>query len=466
MNVKTRVAPSPTGTIHLGTAYQALLDYAFAKKNKGTFLLRVEDTDRNRYVEGAVEAIYEGLSWLGLEPDESLKQSERLEIYQRHAEQLVEQGDAYYCFCSPDRLEKVREEQRKKKLPPKYDRKCRSLSLKEAKERIAAGEKPVIRMKIPDNEKIVVTDLIRGKVEFESNLLDDSVLLKADGFPTYHLAAVVDDHLTGITHVVRGQEWLPSFPKHFLLYRYFGWKIPVFLHTPVILDPQGGKLSKRKGHTSLSWYREQGFLPEALLNYLGSMGWTHPEEKEIFSLDEFIKTFDLVDVSPISPTFDIVKLEWMNGMYIRGLNDKELARRLKPFLTKMNDDQVSLVAPLIKERIKKLSEAMELLEFVWQVSDYDGNLLLVKGLKKEEVSGMLTGAREIIEKKGVDNVESIQESCLELIKEKNWNTGAFFMALRIAVCGKKITPPIIESLSLIGKDEALKRIDTALKKLS
>ncbi len=475
MVVRTRFAPSPTGFIHVGSVYAAMLDYAFAKKHQGQFVLRIEDTDQKRLVKGAEERIYQGLEWLGLIPDESPKhggpygpyrQSERLEIYQKYARELVEKGHAYYCFCSPERLEKIRQEQKKKNQVPMYDRCCRRISLAEAQKRLARGERAVIRMKIPDNEKIVVPDLLRGEIVFDSRMIDDQVLIKSDGFPTYHLAVVVDDHLMKITHVVRGEEWLPSAPKHVLLYRYFGWKMPVLIHTPTLRNPDKSKLSKRQGHTSLDWYREQGFLPEALLNFLALLGWSHPEEKEIFSFDEFIKVFDLKDVSPIGPVFDLKKLEWMNGVYIRQKSDQELIGLLKPFLPQMTPEQISQAAPLIKERIRKLIEAADLLEFVWRRVDYDPEFLLQRGVTREQAREMLLKTKEIIEAVGVDNSEELQQKLLELIARKQWNTGAFFMVFRIAICGKKITPPIIESLPLLGHQEVLARLSLALEKLA
>ncbi len=466
MRVKTRFAPSPTGFIHVGSAYSALLDYAFARKHRGEFFLRIEDTDKKRYVKETEEMIYKGLEWLGLKPDgELIRQSERLGIYKKYAEGLVEKGYAYYCFCSLERLEEIRQKKRKKSQPPMYDRLCRKINLKKAKERIAKGEGYVIRMIIPDNEKIVVNDLIRGEVVFDSDLIDDQILLKADGFPTYHLAAIVDDHLMKITHVIRGEEWLPSAPKHVLLYQYFGWKMPIFMHTPTLRNPDKSKLSKRKSHTSLGWYQEQGFLPEVLLNFLALLGWSHPEEKEIFSLDEFIRLFDLKDVSPIGPVFDLTKLEWMNGVYIRSKKNSELAELLKPFLPKMTPKQIAIAVPLIKERIKKLSEARDLLEFIWSCREPSRKLLLQRGLNKKQAKEMLKKTKEIISKVGIENTERLQKRLLQLIKENNWNTGAFFMLFRIAVTGKKITPPIIESLLLIGQEEVLKRLDSAVKKL-
>ncbi len=465
--VRTRFAPSPTGEIHIGSVYSALLDYAFAKKHGGKVFLRIEDTDRDRYVEGAVEGIIQGLAWVGINfDDEPIHQSDRLDIYQKHAKELLNQDKAYYCFCSKDRLEKVRQKQKKAGKPPMYDRHCRDIPLEEAKKRIESGESAVIRMKIPDDQTIRVNDLIRGEVKFDSNLIDDQVLVKSDGYPTYHLAVVVDDHLMKISHVVRGQEWLPSSPKHVLLYQYFGWEMPEILHTPVLLDPEGGKLSKRSGHTSLSWYRDQGFLPEAILNFLGQLGWTHPKEKEIFSVNEFIRVFDLKDVSPVAPVFDIDKLEWMNGQYIRKKSDKELAKDLKPFLPEMDENKIKKAAPLIKDRIKRLSEAKEMLEFVWHYLEYDSELLLPKGIDPDLSKQMLVFARELISEVGIDNEDLLQDRIMEEIESEGWKTGNFFMVFRVAICAKAVTPPILPALKLIGKEEALKRLEASINKLN
>jgi len=464
-NIRTRFAPSPTGFIHIGSVYSIMFDYAFAKKHKGQFILRIEDTDKKRYVPGSEEKIYQTLDWFGFSPDENYRQSERLDIYKKYAEELVKKNYAYYCFCSPERLRKLREEQKKRKQLPRYDRHCRFLGKKEVEKRLAKGEKYVIRMKIPDNETIIVNDLIRGEIAFDSNLIDDQVLLKSDGFPTYHLAVVVDDHLMKISHIIRGEEWLSSSPKHVLLYRYFGWQMPVLLHTPILRNPDKSKMSKRRKHTSLDWYREQGFLPEALLNFLALLGWSHPQEKEIFSFNEFIKFFDLKDVNPIGPVFDLTKLEWMNGVYIRNKTDNELAELLGPFLPKMSERQILAAAPLIKKRIKKLSEAKELLEFVWRRLDYPFNLLLQRNLRKRRAREMLEKAKEVIQKTRIGKTELLRQRLMDLIKRNSWGVGDFFMVLRVAICGKKITPPIVESLPLLKKEEILARLDIAIKKL-
>ncbi|MGB9911361.1 MAG: glutamate--tRNA ligase [Microgenomates group bacterium] len=471
--VRTRFAPSPTGFLHIGGAYQALLDYAWAKKNKGQFILRIEDTDVKRYVSQAEEVIYQGLRWLGLEPDESpvkgglygpYRQSERLAVYKKYALQLVEKGLAYYCFCSTQRLEKVREERQKKGLPPMYDRYCRNLTKKEVEERIKKGEKYVIRMKIPDGEEIIVPDLIRGKVVFKSEVVDDQVLLKSDGYPTYHLAVVVDDYLMKITHVIRGEEWLSSAPKHILLYRYFGWRMPVFLHTPTIRDESRKKLSKRLGHTALGWYQEQGYLPEALLNFLALLGWSHPQQKEIFDLQEFIKYFDLKDLSPVGPIFDLKKLEWMNGVYIRKKTDNELVQLIKPFvLKKMNDSLIKKTIPLIKERINKLSDYWGLVDFLVEEPKIDINLLISKSREdKNLIKNQLLAVISCLEKIKNWQEKKIEEELRNLADKNKWHRGNFFMALRIVITGKPVTPPLCPSIAILGRKETIKRIKKLL----
>lgn len=473
MQVRTRFAPSPTGFLHVGGAYSALLDYAFAKKHKGKFVVRIEDTDIKRYVKGAEEAVYEGLDWLGIVPDESPKvggpygpyrQSERLEIYQKYARQLVQQGDAYCCFCSPERLKEVREAKLRKKLPPMYDRRCRSLSEKEVKER-AGKEKFVIRMKVPEKETIVINEPLRGEVKFDSQVLDDQVLLKSDGYPTYHLAVVVDDHLMKITHAVRGEEWLSSAPKHILLYRYFGWEPPVYFHTPTLRDSDRSKLSKRRGHTALSWYQEQGYLPEALVNFLCLLGWSHPKEKEVFSLKEFIKFFELEDLSPVGPVFNLQKLEWLNGQYIRKKSDEELSRLIKNFISDKKlagkSALIDQTIPLIKTRISKLSDYWPLCSFFFEEPELKKSLF--KGEKDKEY---LEEALSVLEKLEVWKEEKIVGLLQDLIAKNDWKTGKFFMAFRIALAGSRVTPPITDSAAILGSKTTFLRLQKALKVLT
>lgn len=462
--IRTRIAPSPTGFPHIGTIYQALFDFAYARRNDGQFIVRIEDTDRLRVVEGAENSIYHALDWFGITEDESTRksgefgpyrQSERLPTYLRYAEQLVEEGHAYYCFCSKERLESVRREKQAQKLPPMYDKFCRSLLKEEAQKKKDSGLSWVIRLKVPEKSKITVNDLIRGPIEFDSDMVDDQVLLKSDGFPTYHLAVVVDDYLMKITHIVRGEEWLPSGPKHVLLYDFFGWEKPVFFHTPILRNPDKSKFSKRHGHTSVSWYEEQGFLPEAILNYLALMGWSHPDEKDIFNLEEFIRLFDLKDVKPVGPIFDLKKLEWMNGQYIMKLSDTDLLQKIRSFYNNsLPEDVVSKTIPIIRERIRKLSDYKPLCDFLFTAPvsyevDLSVHIPLIDSIYKalESVSEW--------------NAVKVGEAMVTCAQETNTKNSLFFMIVRVIISGKKISPPLNESMEILGKDECLKRLRAA-----
>lgn len=459
---RTRIAPSPTGQdLHVGSVATALINYAWAKKNNGQFIVRIEDTDRSRLVSGAEERILNSLAKVGLNPDESpiiggsyapYRQSERLSIYKKYAEELILKGKAYYCICSSERLAKMREEQQAKKQVPKYDRQCLK-NQEEVKKKIKLGEKYVIRLKIPDNQEIVVDDVIRGKIRFHTKDIDDQVLLKSDGFPTYHLAVVVDDHLMKITHVIRGEEWLPSTPKHIILYQAFGWQLPVFAHISLLRNPDRSKLSKRKNPVWTSWYLDQGIFPEALLNYLALMGWSHPENKEIFSLDEYIKVFDIKDIQKTAPIFDPIKLEWMNGMYIRQMKNEKLTIKIYEFLNKKYPQNlIEKTVPLIKERIKKLSDYLPLCEFFFnqpyskEVVNITENKELLGKMKKE------------LEKIFDWKADVIGSSMQNLVKKLGMKAGDFFMILRVAITGKKISPPLNESMEILGKEECLKRL--------
>ncbi|MFC1626750.1 glutamate--tRNA ligase [Patescibacteria group bacterium] len=339
---RTRIAPSPTGEdFHIGNAYTALINYIVSRKDKGQFVIRIEDTDQSRKVEGSEERIFQSLAWLGLTPDEGphvdgphkpYRQSERLSIYTEYAKKLIQNKHAYYCFCSPETLSEMRKEQQKQKKPPKYDGRCKKLTEENIKKRFDNNERYVVRLSVPKDGTTIFTDIIRGEISFENKLIDDQVLLKSDGYPTYHMGVVVDDHLMGISHIIRGEEWISSTPKHILLYTYFGWDIPQFAHMPLLRNPDKSKLSKRRNPVWVSWYKEEGFFPEAVLNYLGTLAWSHPDEKEIFSVEEMSKVFSLSDVQTTAPVFDVNKLRWMNGEYIREMKSEKL--KMKIFLRK------------------------------------------------------------------------------------------------------------------------------------
>lgn len=464
MIVRTRIAPSPTGFPHVGTVFQGLLDYVYAHQQGGQFIIRIEDTDQGRYVEGAEDSIYESLEWAGITPDEGPKyggsvgpyrQSERLQIYQKYAQQLIDQGDAYYCFCTPERLDQVRKEKQAAGQPPMYDRHCRHLDPAEAKRR-AQTEKHVIRMKVPDNQKIVTQDFIRGEVVFDSSVVDDQVLLKSDGYPTYHLAVVIDDHLMGITFMVRGEEWLSSSPKHVLLYQYFGWQPPTMLHTPLLRNPDKSKLSKRHGHASVKWYREQGYLPEALLNFLATRIWNHPDGKEIFTKDELIEKFRIEDIHIMSPIADLKKLDWMNGLWIRSLSDDELIKRLQPF--KPNDLSPELlvrILPLYKERLVKLSELEFLTSYLYRKPQ-------VEKVTDDSVINFFHQIIAAIPNLSNWTATDIETKLRELQVSSGLKPKTAFMALRDALTGQTATPPIFDVMEVLGKDTCIKRLQNTI----
>lgn len=472
-NIRVRIAPSPTGMPHVGTMWQALFVRSFARRFKGSFIVRIEDTDQDRIVKGAEQALYDALDWLGLDEDESprkggkygpYKQSERLETYRKYAEELLNKGHAYYCFCSQKRLAELREEQKKQGQLPKYDRLCRNLSAEEVKKKLDSNEEYVIRMKIPDNKKIIVNDLLRGEVKFDSNILDDQVLLKSDGFPTYHLAVVVDDHLMKISHVVRGEEWLSSAPKHVLLYKYLDWEIPTLVHTPILRNPDKTKLSKRQGHTNIMWFKKQGFLPEALKNFLALLGWSHPQEKEIFSIQEFIKHVHLKDLSVIGPVFNMEKLDWMNGKYIRNLSEKEFFGYVKKYSRfPIEEIDYKLILPLLQGRIKRLGNVDQWLGFIFEEVEYEKEELFKKGGNQELVKEQFKTIANKLENIEEWETEKIGETLKQIvINREDWKTGQYFMALRVAITGSSISLPLFESIEVLGKEKILERLETAL----
>ena len=462
--VRTRIAPSPTGMAHIGTFYQALFDWAWAKRNGGKFIVRIEDTDRERFVEGAEEAIYQALDWFGMTEDESprkggkygpYRQSERLESYKKYALSLVDKGHAYWCDCSKERLEKVRAEMMAEKKPPMYDHHCRDRNLESGL---------VLRLKIPANQKIIVKEEIRGEIEFDSNTIDDQVLLKSDGFPTYHLAVVVDDHEMEITDIVRGEEWISSSPKHKLLYDYLGWEMPRLYHTPIIRNPDKSKMSKRHGHTSVSYYQESGYLPEAILNYLALLGWKNPDQKDVFSLDEFIDKFDPKDLNTVGPVFDEKKLEWLSGEYIRQMDKDELSNRIQTYAkkysekfgsAKLDEELVKKTIPLIQERVKKLADYYLLCRFFFEdvtppkLSE-DASKWLQATIKKltiiDEKSWVATRLGEIL---------------IEVCDSQSAKRGDFFAMMRLTITGEKISPPLNESMEILGKEKCLERLRDA-----
>ena len=471
--VRTRIAPSPTGAdVHVGSVATALMNYAWAKKNNGQFIIRIEDTDKTRIVEGGEAQMLKTLKRIGLVADESpevggpyapYRQSERLDIYKKYAEELVAKGKAYYCICTPERLTKMRNEQQAKKQIPKYDRLClanQNEIIQQIKDpsfvKTSEGkQKPyVIRLLIPEGQ-IKFNDAVRGEIIIDTQNIDDQVILKSDGFPTYHLGVVVDDYLMKITHVIRGEEWLPSTPKHIILYRAFGWEPPIFAHISLLRNPDKSKLSKRKNPVWTSYYLDQGIFPEALLNYLALMGWSHPEGKDIFSLDEYIKVFDIKDIQTSAPVFDTVKLEWMNGVYIRQKSIRQLADQILEFYKNKNINLdktlVEKTIPLIQERIKKLSDYLPLCEFFFKAPEkYEVD---ISG-KKEFFKQVFLELEKLTDWKA----DLIGESLINLAKKLEIKNSIFFADMRMVITGKKISPPLNESMEILGKDECLKRL--------
>ena len=371
LTVRTRIAPSPTGDPHVGTAYMALFNWAFARQHDGQFVLRIEDTDQARSTPESEQAIFTALRWLGLDWDEGpnvggpygpYRQSERQALYLEHIEKLLEQGDAFHCFCSKQRLDDVRAEQQAAKQTTRYDGHCLGLSADEVAKRLAAGEPSVVRMRVPETGACTFKDRLRGEITIPYSQIDMQVLLKADGMPTYHLAVVVDDHLMGITHILRGEEWLNSVPKHQLLYQYFDWPMPELVHLPLLRNTDQSKLSKRKNPTSVTYYRDQGYLPEALLNYLGLMGWSMPDEQELFTLQQMVQAFDIDRISTSGPIFDQDKLRWMNGQYLRALDAEAYAEKVQEWL--LNKDRLRDLIPLVQERAERLSDLLPLVDYL------------------------------------------------------------------------------------------------------
>lgn len=468
---RTRMAPSPTGELHVGSMAMLLKNYAYAKRMHGSFVLRIEDTDKVREVENGVQDILSIIKMYGLDWDEGPEkggqfgpyiQSQRLEIYSRKVAELLAADKAYLCFCSKERLEKVRQQQKNNKQAPKYDKHCRNLSAKEVEKQIQLKTQYVVRLKVPENESIQFHDLLRGTISFESNDIDDQVLLKSDGYPTYHLAVVIDDHMMMISHIMRGEEWISSTPKHVLLYRAFGWNQPVYAHMPVFLNPDGkGKMSKRKGTVSSRSFLEKGYLPEALLNFFMILGWAHPDEKEVLSLDEYIEHFDPQDMSAKSVVFDIKKLNWLNGVYIRKLSLKELTAIIRPFLPEdFPHEKSHLILPLVQERLVTLQDVTELTSFFYR--DIEVTLeLLSKKTNPDLAQKQLSTTAENLNLLSEWNIESIERVIRSLQEKNDWHRGKYFMLLRLAATGSKATPPLFDTLCVLEKQRVISRFSYA-----
>ncbi len=483
--VRVRFAPSPTGYPHVGNIRTALFNWLYARHCGGSFIVRIEDTDVARRVEGAVEAILNSLRWLGLDWDEGPEvggsygpyfQSERLDLYREAARRLISQGDAYYCYCSPQRLEEMRAEQVSRKQPPGYDRHCRDLTKEERAQKEAEGVVPVVRFKAPLEGQVGFTDLIRGEVVFDNSVMDDFVLLKSDGYPTYHLASVVDDHAMEISHVIRAEEWLSSTPRHLLLYRALGYEPPQFVHHSMILGPDRSKLSKRHGAVSIIEYYEQGYLPEAMVNFLALLGWSLDDKTEIMSRQDLIDNFSWERVSRTAAIFNRDKLDWMNGVYIRSLTADQFFEAVQPYLMMdklaggavMSDEQyVRDVLPLVQERARTLSEVVELTRFFFvDELDYEPGLLIGKGMSPKSAVQALAAAEPGLSRLERFDAESLEAVLRPLAVELGLKTGQLFGTLRVAVTGRTAAPPLFQTMAILGKERCLKRIKAALAKLS
>lgn len=479
---RVRFAPSPTGYLHVGGLRTALYNYLFAKRNNGTFVLRIEDTDRNRFVEGAVENLIKALKWAGLDFDEGPEtggdfgpymQSQRLVIYKKYADELIEKGKAYYCFCTPERLKALKEEQEKQKLPQaKYDKLCLHLTKKEVENKLASGIPKVVRLNVEENHTIKFDDIIREHVEFESNNVDDQVLIKSDGYPTYHLANVVDDHLMKITHVIRGEEWLSSTPKHVLLYDAFDWERPIFAHLPLLLNPDRSKLSKRQGDVAVEDYRDKGFLKDALVNFVALLGWNAGDDREFYYIDELIKSFSLERVNKAGAVFDLQKLNWLNAEHLRKKSSSELLADLRIEIQKskfksqnFSDDYLSQIIDAMKERVSFVKEFIDTCAYFYEVpSEYEQKS--VEKNWKPETPEHLNKLKEEFASLNNPTKEDFETALSKVSEELNVGKGKLIHPLRLAVSGQSTGPGMFDLLFILGKDEVVKRIEAAIKRIN
>lgn len=474
-DIRVRIAPSPTGAPHIGTAYIALFNYAFAKSQGGKLILRIEDTDQIRSTRESEREILEALRWIGIPWDEGpdvggafgpYRQSERTEIYRKHGMGLVEKGHAYPCFCTADRLAQLRKKQLAEKAATMgYDGLCAGISRDEAKKRMAAGEPCVIRMNVPKEGDCVFKDRFRGEVRIPWTQVDHQILLKSDGFPTYHLANVVDDHLMGITHVIRGEEWISSTPKHVLLYQHFGWSVPDFAHLPLLRNPDKSKLSKRKNPTSILYYRDSGFLPEATLNYLGLMAYSRADGREIFTLREMVETFDLNRISLGGPIFDLQKLTAFNGQYLRSLSVDELSRRLTEW--KLNDGAWKKILPLAQPRLSRLSDLVPMAAFLFTDKVEYAPASLVGGeLDGPKTARLFKIAQWEMEKIRGWNGGAVKDVFDRMAARENLKLKNLMMPFFVALSGSTVSLPVFESIDILGRDMVLRRLQYALEALA
>lgn len=520
--VRVRYAPSPTGMQHIGGVRTALFNYLFARSKGGKFILRLEDTDRTRYDEKYVRNLYDTMAWLGINWDEGGEkggsfgpyvQSERFELYKKYAQELVEKGEAYYCFCDSERLERIRKIQTENKLPPGYDRNCRHLTPEEVKANLDAGKPYVIRLKVPLEGETKFHDHLLGDIVWKNeDISPDPILLKSDGFPTYHLANIVDDHLMHISHVMRAQEWIPSTPLHVQMYRSFGWEHPEFCHLPMVNGSDGKKLSKRHGSTSLNEFRARGYLPGAIVNYVALLGCSYEDGKDIYSLEELAQGFKLEHLNKAPAVFDYKKLEWYNGQYIRALSDEELYRWTLPFITGTGDAQLEInpdnpqpkpkvgpeysgvalgddgepvcvdksmgmssadvkaalmqLMPLIKERLHFLTDAAEMVHFLFTEPAVPPKTELVpKRLDESKTREVLQAAKEFIGQLPSLDHEAAEENAKQRAEALGVKLGDFMMPIRMAVTGSRVSPPLIGSILILGVEKSIARVERALASL-
>ena len=487
-NFRVRFAPSPTGEPHVGNIRTAIFDWLLAQQRGGEFIVRVEDTDRARAVDGAVEVILEALKWLGLDWDEGpdvggkyapYKQSERLELYSRHSDKLVDDGFAYRCYCSAERLDAVRKARSKQENASGYDRHCRNLTQDERGrlegELNERGESPVVRFKMPLEGTTTIDDMVRGEVTFENRLVDDFVMLKSDGYPTYHLAHLVDDHEMEITHVLRGEEWLPSVPRHLQLYKALGWEPPLFAHLPIILAPDRSKLSKRHGATSLLEYREMGYLPHTMVNFLTLLGWSLDDKTELFTAESLIENFTIERVSKSGAIFNNDKLDWMNGHYIREMRADELADALLDFWAAFPPPEIPTlpsreltlkIAPMIQERLKTLRDAAPLVAFLFKEEiEYGTEELIQRRMDADATRACLEAAHKNLSPLEPFDAETIETLLRGMVSELDVKAGQLFGTLRVATTGQRVAPPLFESLEVLGRDRTLELISAAQDRL-
>jgi glutamyl-tRNA synthetase len=465
--VRVRYAPSPTGALHLGGARTALFNYLFARQKGGQFLLRIEDTDRARLKEGSQASIEEGLRWLGMNWDEPpIIQSERRAIYQEAAQSLLESGAAYRCFCTPERLEQMRAEQRARHEPERYDRRCRAIPRHESDARAAAGERFVIRQAMPIDGTTSFHDLVMGTVTFRNDTLDDHVLLKSDGFPTYHLAFAVDDHAMRISHVIRGDGWLPSAPKHLLLFQAFHWLPPAFAHLPLVLGPDRKPLAKRHGAKDVLEYREAGYLPEAVDNFIAFLGWSPGTAQDLFTLDQLVDAFDLTKIQASPAIANLERLDWLNGQFIRRLSRDELAARIAAHMPEISEDTLKPLVPLVQERLRTLNEAPDMLRFFYEEPVLGKpDQLIPKGRDAAAAASAIRMTMHALSELSVWTPETIEPALRGLAERIGWHSRDLFMTLRVAITGRTVTPPLIESISRLEREQVRARLERAARSL-